>query len=158
MKILLLEDDQSWADRIQAEIKKCIPNATFIHFNSEWSFRSYLESNGTIDFDAAIFDIMVRWASYDEIMEKHALDSVPKEVMDEIDGNKRWRTGIRCRKILAHHAEKHGVHCPKGLFFSVLMPADVVQDLPDMNGSSPLFVKSDGIRGLVESVMAIRTP
>lgn len=151
MKILLLEDDDEWAKKIETDFKKRIRGVSFKRIGSEWAFRAFLNDPTRLDFDIAIFDIMVRWASYDEVMNHSAMDPelIPPEVFEELNGRKRWRAGIRCRNLLNEASLARETVCPRSLFFTVLLPADLKDDLAELNGDTPQFVKSEGMDALI---------
>ena len=99
MNILLLEDDDHWADEIKRQLEKRFAACRITRVATEWAFRKLLSFRPLPSYDVAIFDIMVRWANYAEIMEQDAMSDVPSEVEAEFDGKQRWRAGVRCKRL-----------------------------------------------------------
>lgn len=153
MKLLLLEDDKSWAKKIEDALRKSVKNLSIVHIDSEYAFRKYMQKEPNLNFDAAIFDIMFRWASYTEVMDENAMDNVPCDVEKEIQGLVRWRAGIRCRNLMRDHLSMQKAHMPPHFFFSVLNSEDLKADLPNMNGDTPLFIKSEGVKILIDRIL-----
>lgn len=143
MKILLLEDDNNWADEIQAEIKKSFSASTLTRIATEWSFRRQLKALGATGFDVAILDVMVRWAGVEEILDQNAMSDVPADVARELDGESKWRAGVRCCRLLTDAALAAGTRPPALIFFSVLLQSDLGEDIKALDSAVPLVVKGD---------------
>lgn len=157
MNILLLEDDDNWAKRIEARLKDAFPGATITLCGTEWSFRKLLENRPLPVLDAAIFDIMVRWADYHQIMEHKAMEDVPSEVEGEFEGREKWRAGVRCRKLLAGTYRTCGLQDIPCVYFTVLDQDDLKNDLGEEDTLTPVIHKfgdgrEAGLSGLVDAL------
>jgi hypothetical protein len=143
MKFLLLEDDDDWAGQISGQIKAAFPGAVLTRCATEWAFRQLLALRPFPSFDCALFDIMVRWAGFDEMTELGAMEDLPEDVEKEFEGQKKWRAGVRCRRLFLETLEQIGRKPVPCLFFTVLGSNELKDDLEKMNGHAPLVVKTD---------------
>jgi hypothetical protein len=128
MKFLLLEDDNIWAEEVIADLRKAFPGAEITRIATECAFRRKLDSLAITQFDVAVFDIMVRWASVTEILDHNAMEQVPSEVQRELNGEVKWRAGVRCCQLLADKLREKRMPLPASVFFSVLSEADLAND------------------------------
>lgn len=142
MKILLLEDDENWVEQISAELNKCFKSCEITRIRTEWSFRKFIKRPDLPKWDIAILDIMIRWADYSEIMDHDAMADIPLEVEAEFDGKVKWRQGVRCKRLLLDELLSRGSPRIPVIFFTVLGASELKEDIQQMNGDTPLVIKS----------------
>ena len=144
MKILLLEDDEVYAETIDMALRDTFKGVEVVRLATEREFRQKLNFLATGRFSVAIFDIMIRWGDAEE------LSDAPLEVKKEAEGTKKWRAGIRCRKLFNEAVAKHGGKPVPSFYHSVLDAHDLASD--DLNGETELVVKQGNIEQLTDKV------
>jgi hypothetical protein len=144
MKILLLEDDELYAETIDTALKDAFKGVEVVRLTTEREFRQKLTSLATGKFSLAIFDIMIRWGDAEE------LSDAPHEVKEEAEGKKKWRAGLRCRKLFNEAVAKHGGLPIPSFYHSVLDAHDLAND--ELNGETELVVKQGNIELLTNKV------
>ena len=77
----------------QAEVGK----VSIERLATELDFRRALPRLVKIDFDVAIFDVMVGWCMTEDAVTPEG-SNPPPEVLEELALDKRWRSGVRCRR------------------------------------------------------------
>lgn len=143
MKVLLLEDDDSYAETIEEALNNAFSQVKVIQLSTEREFRHRLAELAAKKFDVAIFDIMVRWGDVEEFSD------APPEVMDEAEGKKKWRAGVRCLRLFNEELDKHGAQPVPSLYHSVLNAQDLAGEL---NDGTELVVKQGNIEVLTDKV------
>ncbi|MBI3879657.1 MAG: hypothetical protein HY301_06280 [Verrucomicrobia bacterium] len=150
MRILLLEDLPSFADALQQslEARQELRPVGIERIATEYEFRRRLPELARESFQVAIFDVMVRWCSLEELDTPEAQE-LPPEVVEERDGIKKWRSGVRCRRLFAKALQEIGASPVPCVFYSVLDLEDLGEEL---NGDTPLIVKQGELEPLVQEI------
>lgn len=148
MKLLLLEDLQLYETALQERLQQELPEnqITIVRFDTEMAFRDAVPRLAKEDFDAAVFDVMVPWCRTDQVLEEKS-QIIPPEVRSEMDGDTKWRAGLRCLRMFQSERRKAGSRpCPT--FISTILDGP---DLSDslMPSDGILVVKDNGIQSLI---------
>ena len=151
MKILLLEDLDTFYEAIRDGLAtrfKDIGKVDIVRIASELEFRTALPRLVKEDFDVAIFDVMVGWCLPEEAVTEAGMNP-PPEVAQELSLDKRWRSGVRCRRMFEERRAQAGARAVPCLYYSVLDPESLHEEL---NGETELVVKQGDIDSLVRAI------
>jgi hypothetical protein len=152
MRILLLEDLDTFAgaliESVESKRSKLGP-VSIERVSSELEFRRRLPQLATESFHFAIFDVMVCWCSLEDLDTPEGKNP-PPEVIEERDGNKKWRSGVRCLEMFDKvRADLNLTRVPR-IFYSVLDHEDLKGEL---NGDTALVVKQGELAPLIQAIM-----
>ena len=151
MQILLIEDLDTFAQAIEeglASIHSELGKASVTRIATELDFRRRLEELARMDFDVAIFDVMVAWCSPEEVQTQEGANP-PGEVMQEFSGETRWRSGIRCKRLFDDTRTKLGIPCVPGIYYTVLEAAYLQSEVAD---GTPTVTKQGDITVLAREI------
>ena len=151
MKILLLEDLDTFYEAIDDGLKirqKEIGGVTIERIATELDFRRALPKLVKADFDVAIFDVMVGWCTTEDTVTPEGANP-PPEVLEELGLDKRWRSGVRCRRMFEQGRKDAGTRPVPCLYYSVLDPESLGDDL---NKDTELAVKQGDIDSLIHVI------
>ena len=151
MKILLLEDLDTFYEAMLEGLAtryKEIGKVDIVRIATELEFRNALARLAKEDFDVAIFDVMVGWCLPEEAVTEAGMNP-PLEVAEELSLDKRWRSGVRCRRMFEESRAQAGARAVPCLYYSVLDPESLHDEL---NDETELVVKQGGIDNLVRAI------
>jgi len=94
MKIILVEDNHFFVQRIREDLFKKIKNLNLVQIQTELEFRKNIENIISPTPDLIIVDVMLRWTNPSPSMELP-----PNEILEE----GLFSAGIRCKEILLQH-------------------------------------------------------
>lgn len=143
MKLLLLEDDDIYAETIEIALKGAFSRVRVIRVSTEREFTRRLADLAAEEFDVAIFDIMIRWGDVED------LSNAPPEVREEAEGKQKWRAGVRCRRLFNEEVAKQRLQPVPSFYHSVLDAQDLAGEL---DGETDLVVKQGNIEQLTGKV------
>jgi CheY-like chemotaxis protein len=146
MKVLLVEDDDMYAEVISEALKGSFAQVKLVRISTEHEFRRQLAGLATGNFDVAIFDIMIRWGDVED------LSDAPSDVKEEAEGKRKWRAGVRCRQLFNEALAKQKAKLVPSFYHSVLDAQDLVGEI---NGEAELVVKQGNIEQLIDKVRQV---
>ncbi len=151
MRILLLEDLDTFAGALKNSLEAKHQELGVVSIErvaTELEFRQKIPKLVQEPFHIAIFDVMVSWCTIEDL-ETPEGKFPPKEVIAERDGQKKWRSGIRCRKMFIEALAKAGRPSIPCIFYSVLDHEDLKGELSD---DMTLVVKQADLSPLVQVI------
>ena len=119
MKVLLVEDDPLQAEAILEQLEESFPESRVLHISTECEFRERIDEITDFAPEAAIVDMMLRWAD--------PRPDVNQAVPEEVRREKHYRAGLRCQRLLS---EKLGPKSPRVIIYTVLEKTDIYE-LPE---------------------------
>jgi hypothetical protein len=153
MKILLLEDLDTYADVIIEALRKSkLRQVQVIRVATESEFRCRISELIESNFDIAIFDVMVCWCKIDAKGQPED-NSPPPEVLAEIMQKTKWRSGLRCRRMFSEALRSAGKPLVPCIYYTILDR----EDLQDSMGQDHTVVvaKQGDIQPLVDAILKL---
>lgn len=121
VRLLLVEDDPLQSEAIVEGLEGAFPDAEVKHIRTEKEFIDRIDEIVRFKPDAAIFDVMLRWADPDDI--------VAGEIPEVVTREKHYRAGLRCQQMLARQMDEHGIPF---FLYTILEEADLSEVPPGL--------------------------